>query len=70
MTSDEEVIYTGITRNLQRRWSPLGYSRIHPRNCYLGGQSTHCKINSGILRETLAGHVLRLWVREHDTQRP
>lgn len=27
----------------------MGYSSISPRNCYVGGQSTNCKMNKMVL---------------------
>lgn len=39
-----------------------GYSVIDPRNCYKGGQSTNCRINSRIRERLLAGSHLSLWI--------
>lgn len=49
-----DVRYIGIADDLAERWGPRGYGVIHPRNCYVGGQPTNCKINSAILREVHA----------------
>lgn len=52
---DGDVRYVGICDDLGERWGPRGYGAIHPRNCYVGGQSTNCKINAAVLREVKAG---------------
>jgi hypothetical protein len=64
VVSDEEVRYVGITEDLARRWGPVGYGNISPKNCYVGGQSTNCKVNGLILRDTLAGRRLTLYFVE------
>lgn len=45
---DREVIYIGETANLQLRFNN-GYGMISPCNCYIGGQSTNCKMNKIVL---------------------
>lgn len=45
---DDEIIYIGETNNLKRRFNQ-GYGVIHPRNCFVGGQSTNCKMNKVVL---------------------
>ena len=45
---DDEIIYIGETKNLRKRFN-TGYGNISPRNCYLGGQSTNCKMNKVVL---------------------
>jgi len=45
----EEVVYIGECQNLSERYGPRGYGVVHPRNCFVGGQSTNCKINSRVL---------------------
>jgi hypothetical protein len=57
----DEVRYIGMADDLAERWGPRGYGAIHPRNCYVGGQATNCKINSAILREAKAGGRLFLY---------
>ncbi len=61
VTSDDEVRYVGIATDLAERWGPRGYASIQPRNCFVGGQSTNCKINAAVLRETKAGRRLDLY---------
>jgi hypothetical protein len=40
--------YVGECTNLSKRFNS-GYGNISPRNCYIGGQSTNCRINKNIL---------------------
>jgi hypothetical protein len=56
-----EVRYIGIADDLSERWGPRGYAAIHPRNCYVGGQATNCKVNSRILGEIKIGNVPLLY---------
>jgi hypothetical protein len=57
------VLYIGSARNsLAERWGPRGYATIHPRNCFVGGQSTNCRINNLILRAITAGSSLCLYM--------
>jgi hypothetical protein len=43
---DDVVVYVGEAVDLRDRWGPRGYSVIHPRNCFKGGQETNCRINN------------------------
>ena len=61
LTNDEGSLYVGECQNLKLRWGPSGYGGISPRNCYLGGQETNCRINNLIYRETKSGTDLDLW---------
>ena len=61
VTQDRTPVYVGIAENLARRWGPMGYGSISPVNCYVGGQSTNCKINSRVLAGTLAGQTYEVW---------
>lgn len=61
LTLDGEPVYTGKCENLARRWGGMGYGAISPKNCFVGGQSTNCKINNRVLRHTQAGRTLELW---------
>ncbi len=48
------VLYVGRARDsLAARWGRRGYSVIDPRNCYVGGQPTNCRINTLIYRELI-----------------
>lgn len=57
-----EVLYIGRARDsLRRRWGRQGYSVIDPRNCFVGGQSTNCRLNSLIAARLASADVLLLW---------
>jgi hypothetical protein len=45
-----EVHYVGICQNLEKRFGLSQYGSISPKNCFRGGQSTNCHINSIILQ--------------------
>ena len=68
LTVDGAVAYIGKAEHLAQRWGPQGYGNISPRNCYVGGQSTNCKINAYILLSKRAGRRIDLWI--HETSQP
>lgn len=45
---DNELKYIGQAIDLAKRFN-MGYGNISPRNCYVGGQSTNCKMNKLVL---------------------
>ncbi len=67
---DAVVAYIGIANDLAQRWGPQGYVTISPRNCYVGGQSTNCKVNSSILRAARDGRRIDLWIHETSEAEP
>jgi hypothetical protein len=68
LTSNEELVYIGKCQSLADRFGPRGYGAIHPKNCYVGGQPTNCKVNDLILQEALGDRVIKLWF--HETTEP
>ncbi|MDK2799182.1 MAG: hypothetical protein PWQ70_801 [Clostridiales bacterium] len=64
---NEEVKYVGECENLSSRYN-MGYGQISPRNCFVGGQSTNCKINSYILREVKNGSKVHLLFYETENR--
>ena len=68
VTVGDLIAYVGISLNVRQRWGPTGYARISPRNCFVGGQSTNCKVNHAILIEARAGSEIALWI--HETAEP
>ena len=56
--SNEELKYIGRCRDSIKKRVNQGYGKIHPKNCYLDGQATNCRINSLI---TEASEVITLW---------
>ena len=55
-----DICYIGRTVNLRKRFSD-GYARISPRNCFVGGQPTNCRVNLIILDEIKAGRPVTLF---------
>ena len=67
ITSDRATKYVGMCQNLAERFGPKGYAVIHPRNCFVGGQQTNCRINKLIMETAKAGHRIGLWFQnEHE----
>jgi len=63
---NKRVKYVGECVDFYQRYN-LGYGRIDPRNCFEGGQSTNCRINSLILKEYKMGSTIELFFHEtHD----
>lgn len=61
LTVDSKLTYIGECENLTGRFGQRGYGAIQPRNCYVGGQSTNCKINHAILVAATADMLIDLW---------
>lgn len=57
---DEQIIYIGETAGLRLRFN-MGYGNISPRNCYVGGQSTNCKMNKVVLSMYEQGKIVSLY---------
>jgi hypothetical protein len=62
---EDSIKYVGECESLSRRFN-AGYGNISPRNCFIGGQSTNCKINSYILKEKQKGCKIHLYFVETD----
>jgi len=60
---NNELKYVGICEDLYQRFNS-GYGNISPRNCYLKGQSTNCKINLKILKEAEKSNRINLYFLE------
>ena len=70
VTLNGKLAYVGIAvKSLKQRWGSQGYGRISPRNCYVGGQSTNCKINHAILRAVRQKQIVDLWIHEMEWPR-
>lgn len=57
---DEQIIYIGETAGLQQRFN-RGYGNISPRNCYISGQSTNCKMNKVVFGNYERGETVSLY---------
>ena len=64
VTLDGDLAYVGIAGNLAVRWGSGQFGSIQPRNCYVGGQSTNCRINNLLLREARRRNRIELWRHE------
>jgi len=54
-----KVVYVGECGDLGSRYNS-GYGNISPRNCFEGGQSTNCRINSLILKAHKQSYIIEL----------
>ena len=70
VTVDDGLAYVGIAVDLARRWGPMGYANISPRNCFVGGQSANCKLNQYILLAAREGQRVELWIHEDPDPAP
>lgn len=59
---DGRVMYVGRCRDSFKKRINQGYGRIHPKNCYLDGQSTNCRINHlvSVARRSIGLYLLPL----------
>lgn len=57
---DGAVKYIGECVNLAFRYN-MGYGNISPRNCFVGGQETNCRINNLIYTEAQQDIEIGLW---------
>jgi len=59
---DGVPVYVGKTEDFRGRMGPVNYGSISPVNCCGKGQSTNCKINSGVLQAAKAGRHVAVYV--------
>ena len=45
---DDQLTYVGRCRDSMKKRIDQGYGKIHPKNCYIDGQSTNCHLNARI----------------------
>lgn len=62
---DNEVVYIGETINLRNRFK-IGYGNISPRNIFVGGQSTNCKMNRVAMQYFEQGKAIKIYFYETD----
>ena len=60
---DDEIIYIGETVKLRQRFNN-GYGNIQPVNCYIGGQTTNCKMNKVVADLYRRGRLVKLYFFE------
>lgn len=63
--SKSQPLYVGECVNFSSRFN-AGYGNISPRNCYIGGQETNCRINN-LIYTTVRSRV-ELYLRFFETQ--
>lgn len=63
MATERSVQYIGECENLSQRFN-MGYGNISPRNCFVGGQETNCRLNHLILQEIQKGIRVALWFHQ------
>jgi len=62
----DQIEYVGECENLSNRFN-MGYGNISPRNCYVGGQATNCRLNHHIYEMALVSIQIKLYFHEtHD----
>ena len=57
---DEVVLYVGETRKFSARFNN-GYGNISPRNCFIGGQMTNCRVNNLIYVAAIDGQSISIY---------
>ena len=57
---NDELVYVGQCLDFATRFNN-GYGRIAPRACFVGGQSTNCKINQMVLEKAKAEFKIALY---------
>lgn len=60
VNGDSKPIYIGEANNLKRRFD-MGYGIISPRNCFVGGQITNCKMNKVVLEYYKQGKTIDIY---------
>ena len=65
MSVDDSIKYIGQCDNLSKRWN-MGYGNISPKNCFVGGQSTNCRVNNLILDAFNANYLIKLFFHKTD----
>ena len=49
VVANDRLAYVGECQDFSQRFN-TGYGQISPKNCYMGGQETNCRINQLILK--------------------
>lgn len=60
---NDEVVYIGEAINFRKRFN-MGYGIISPRNCFVGGQKTNCKMNNVVLETYKNGQTIDIYFFE------
>lgn len=60
---ENQPIYIGEAINFKKRFN-MGYGIISPRNCFVGGQKTNCKMNKVVLNTYKNGQKIDIYFYE------
>ena len=60
ITVNGVVKYIGECVSLSSRYN-MGYGNISPRNCFIGGQETNCRLNNLIFNSAMKGKTISVW---------
>ena len=60
---NDKIRHVGECEDLHQRFY-MGYGNISPRNCFKGGQSTNCRVNSKILQCSESKEEIQLYFFE------
>ncbi|MDR1128154.1 MAG: hypothetical protein LBL20_02490 [Treponema sp.] len=61
----DELKYIGRSKDPYEKRINNGYGKIHPKNCYLDGQSTNCHLNASITKYKEHIHLLLLPLQDN-----
>ena len=57
---DEKLQYIGRCKDSMKKRVNNGYGKISPKNCFLDGQATNCKINA-LISQNISNIVLKIY---------
>ena len=63
--SNDVLVYIGRCKDSMRKRVNQGYGKIHPKNCFRGGQATNCHLNARIAAAT---SDVTLWLCQMDNR--
>jgi len=63
--SGHELKYIGRCKDSMKRRVNQGYGKIHPKNCYIDGQTTNCHLNARITAEN---NNVSLWLHQIESE--
>jgi hypothetical protein len=63
IVANDTLAYVGECQDFSQRFN-MGYGQISPRNCYVGGQETNCRVNQLILKCVEAGRTVAAYFIE------
>jgi hypothetical protein len=63
----DKMMYVGEAKCLKQRL--YAYGQISPRNCFVGGRQTNCRINKLILEAMQKGQDVQVWFHACDDRK-